>query len=79
MLSQQGLRPACPSCGWKFRSLPRLHVATTVHGRTCRNPKCRERWRLIVAPLPTRVEDMEVHVVELIFLGRPDHLSPGSA
>lgn len=63
--------PVCPSCGWKFQPLPAYRVATTIHDRTCRNPKCRERWRMKVNPIPVRVTGMEVRVVEFTaFLGR---------
>ena len=62
------IAPACPSCGRKFRSIEPMRVATTVHLRTCRNPKCRETWNVTVRPLRVWADGGRIDRCELTFI-----------
>jgi hypothetical protein len=50
----ESVTPACPTCGRKFRSVPVQRDAVVVHDRTCRNPRCRERWRMKIRQIFSR-------------------------
>jgi hypothetical protein len=41
----------CPTCGWRFRPTPVQRTAVVVRDRTCRNPRCGERWRMKITQI----------------------------